>query len=161
MPRKEKKLSYEEAKQKALRYCAYQERSHREVRNKLYELGLSTSWVDELLAYLITEGFLNEERFAKAFAGGKFRTKKWGRIKIKYALEGKGLSKNCIRIGLKEIEENDYVETLEELLQGKMAEMKSATLLIARDKASKHAIQKGFEPELVWERLKALFPDRS
>lgn len=160
MPGK-KKLTYEEAKQKALRYCAYQERSHREVKNKLYELGLSSSWVDELLAYLITEGFLNEERFAKAFAGGKFRTKKWGRIKIRYALEGKGLSKNCIRIGLKEIEEDDYLITLEGLLQEKMAEMKDTTILVARDKTSKYAIQRGFEPELVWERLKALFPDRS
>jgi len=127
----------------------------------LYELGLSSSWVDELLAYLITEGFLNEERFAKAFAGGKFRTKKWGRIKIRYALEGKGLSKNCIRIGLKEIEEDDYLITLEGLLQEKMAEMKDTTILVARDKTSKYAIQRGFEPELVWERLKALFPDRS
>lgn len=160
MPGK-KKLTYEEAKQKTLRYCAYQERSHREVKNKLYELGLSSSWVDELLAYLITEGFLNEERFAKAFAGGKFRTKKWGRIKIRYALEGKGLSKNCIRIGLKEIEEDDYLITLEGLLQEKMAEMKDTTILVARDKTSKYAIQRGFEPELVWERLKALFPDRS
>lgn len=127
----------------------------------MYELGLSSSWVDELLAYLITEGFLNEERFAKAFAGGKFRTKKWGRIKIRYALEGKGLSKNCIRIGLKEIEEDDYLITLEGLLQEKMAEMKDTTILVARDKTSKYAIQRGFEPELVWERLKALFPDRS
>jgi regulatory protein len=120
--RKGKSLTVEQAKQKALRYCAYQERSHQEVKNKLYELGLNSSDADELLTYLITEGFLNEERYAKLFAGGKFRIKHWGRIKIVHALESKGLSRNCIRIGLKEIDEDDYVLTLKRLISEKVAE---------------------------------------
>jgi regulatory protein len=158
--KKFKRLSPEQARQKALRYCAYQERSHQEVKNKLYEMGLYSSEVDELLTYLITEGFLNEERFAKAYVGGKFRIKQWGRIKIVHALEGKGLTKNCIRIGLKEIEEEDYVKTLEELLQDRMAEVKGDNVFVARDKVSKYAIQRGFEPELVWGMVKALFKDQ-
>ena len=153
-----KELTFEQAKQKALRYCAYQERSHQEVKNKLFELGLRSSAVDELLAYLITEGFLNEERFAKSFAGGKFRIKKWGRIKIVNALEYKGLTKNCIRIGLKEIDESDYHDTLERLLTSKISELDDSDKFLVKDKASKYAIQKGFEPELVWEILKALLP---
>ncbi len=153
------KLTPEQAKQKALRYCVYQERAHQEVKKKLFELGLRTSEVDELLAYLITEGFLNEARFAKLFAGGKFRVKKWGRIKIVHALERKGLTKNCIRIGLKEIDEADYLHTLEELLKLKISELAESNVYVARDKASKYAIQKGYEPELVWGTLKILLPN--
>jgi regulatory protein len=153
-----KKLTYEQAKQKALRYCAYQERSHREVKNKLYEFGLYSSEVNELLTYLITEGFLNEERFAIAFTGGKFRIKKWGRIKIVHALESKGLTKNCIRIGLKEIDPDDYQKTLDEVLQSKLSELQETNAFVLRDKVSKFAIQKGFEPELVWATLKQLVP---
>lgn len=153
-----KSLTAEQVKQKALRYCAYQERSHQEVKNKLYELGLRSSEVDEMLSYLIVEGFLNEERFAKAFAGGKFRVKKWGRMKIVHALESKGLTKNCIRIGLKEIEEADYLNTLEELLKTKISELSESNTFVLRDKVSKYAIQKGFEPDLVWDTLKAILP---
>jgi regulatory protein len=153
-----KPLTPEQAKQKALRYCAYQERCHQEVKNKLYELGLRTAEVDELLVFLITEGFLSEERFAKTFAGGKFRVKKWGRIKITHALESKGLTKNCIKIGLKEIDEDDYHKTLTGLLNTKLAEIEEDNPFVAKDKASKYAIQKGFEPELVWTSLKSILP---
>ena len=159
MQRKGKSLTVEQAKQKALRYCAYQERSHQEVKNKLYELGLNSSDADELLTYLITEGFLNEERYAKLFAGGKFRIKHWGRIKITHALESKGLSQKCIRIGLKEIEEDDYLQTLEKLVTERASEHDDETTFIARDKISKALIQKGYEPELVWKTLKKLLPD--
>ncbi|HEU5291185.1 MAG TPA: RecX family transcriptional regulator [Cyclobacteriaceae bacterium] len=159
MQKKLKKLTLDQARQKALRYCAYQERSHEEVKTKLFSLGLQSPVVDELLAYLITEGFLNEERFAKVFTGGKFRIKKWGRIKITKALEGKGLSKNCIRIGLAEIEEVDYHESLEKLLKSKISSLDEPNVFIARNKASKHAIQYGYEPELVWEKLRDLLPD--
>lgn len=158
MQRKGKPLTFEQAKQKALRYCAYQERSHQEVKNKLYELGLYASQVDELLAYLITEGFLNEERYAKLFAGGKFRMKQWGRIKIVHALESKGVSPACIRIGLKEIDEADYEQTLGKVLTSKIDEVSGDNAFVVRDKVSKYAIQKGFEPDLVWQKLKKLLP---
>lgn len=158
MQNKRKKLTFSQAKQKALRYCAYQERSHEEVKTKLFKLGLSSLMVEELLTCLITENFLNEERFAKTFAGGKFRIKKWGRLRIRMALESKGLTKNCIRIGLAEIEEVDYLKTLDALLNARIAKLGEANILITRNKASKYAIQQGYEPDLVWDALKKLLP---
>lgn len=154
-----KNLSPLEAKQKIYRYCAYQERSHQEVKDKLYEYGLHRNEVDEILSHLITEGFLNEERFAKAFAGGKFRIKQWGRIKIVHELEARGLTKNCIKIGLKEIDEASYLETLTELIQKKAEQVAEQNPFARRDKIATYAIQKGFEPELVWRCVKDLIKD--
>src|SRR6476660_8604128 len=88
----QRESSDRDALNKIFRYCAYQERSHLEVKNKLFEYGLSFTKVDEILSRLITEGFLNEERYAKAFAGGKFRIMKWGRLKIQRELESSGVS---------------------------------------------------------------------
>lgn len=155
-----KKLTPAEAKGKIQRYCAYQERSHQEVRNKLFEYGLYSNDVDQLLTDLIVDGFLNEERYAKAFAGGKFRMKKWGRIKIINALLEQGLSQNCIKIGLKEIDSEDYRLTLISLLEKKGEEIDEENIFAKRDKISKYAIQKGYEPELVWKSLKEIFPDQ-
>jgi regulatory protein len=153
----QKKLTSSEALAKIYRYCAYQERSHQEVRNKLFEFGLYKSEVDELISTLITEGFLNEERFAKAFAGGKFRMKKWGRLKIVNELEAKGLTGNCIKSGLKEIDENEYRATLEKLVTKKSSLLSEKDQFVKRDKLSKFAIQKGFEPDIVWSLLKEKF----
>lgn len=155
-----KPLTPQEAKQKIERYCAYQERTHQEVRNKLYGYGLYRNDVDEILSTLIIDGFLNEERFAKAFTGGKFRMKKWGRIKITHALESKGLSANCIRIGLKEIDQEDYVATLQQLLADKANTLDIADPFILRDKLSGYAIQKGYEPDLVWREIYTLIPKK-
>jgi regulatory protein len=154
-----KKLSPTEAKQKVYRYCAYQERSHKEVRDKLYEYGLYRDEVEELLSALITEGFLNEERFAKAFAGGKFRMQRWGRIKILNELEARGLTSNCIKIGMKEIEDADYIKTLREILERKLNQLDEDNAFVKRDKLARYAIQKGFEPDLVWPEVKTLVKD--
>jgi regulatory protein len=151
----------QQAKEKIQRYCAYQERSHQEVRSKLYSYGLYRNDVEEILSGLITDGFLNEERFAKAFAGGKFRMKKWGRRKIAHALEAKGISKNCIRIGLKEVEENLYLQTLQQLLVQKQHSLKEENDYILRDKLSRYAMLKGYEPELVWKQVNELLPNSS
>lgn len=158
MQQNRKRLTVEQARQKILRYCAYQERCHQEVKNKLYELGLNSSDTDEMLSYLITEGFLNEERFAKLFAGGKFRIKHWGRIKIVHALESKGISKKCIQIGLKEIEEADYHLTLENLITERIAQGETEDRFVLRNKIAQSLIQKGFESELVWKALKSTLP---
>lgn len=152
-------ISPQEAKDKIRRYCAYQERSHLEVRNKLYGYGLHRGEVDEILTDLITEGFLNEERFAKAFAGGKFRMKRWGRIKIARALEAKGVSGNCVSIGLKEIDDKNYLEVLNELLAEKSQNVDESDRFVLRHLLSRYAIQKGFEPDIVWGQIRQLFPD--
>ncbi len=149
-----KRLSPQEARQKIYRYCAYQERSHSEVKEKLYGFGLFRDEVDEILSHLVTENYLNEERFAKAFAGGKFRMKKWGKIKIVHELEAKGLTANCIRLGLKEIEEEEYVKVLHELLLKKSGLVEETDIFVKRDQLARFAIQKGFEPDLVWKILK-------
>jgi regulatory protein len=145
-----------DVKSKIYKYCAYQERTHSEVRNKLYEYGLGSDEVDQLITQLIEEGYLNEERFAKTFAGGKFRIKGWGRIKIIHGLEAKGLTRNCIALGLKEINETDYVETLQTLLKKKAAVIHIDDEFVRRDKIARYAIQKGFEPDLVWRWVKEI-----
>ena len=97
-----------EAKAAILHYCKYQERCHSEVRNKLYELGFTTPEVEQQLTGLIETGVLNEERFAKAFAGGKFRMKQWGREKIKQQLKLRKISDYCIKKAMTEIPGEDY-----------------------------------------------------
>lgn len=154
-----KRLSPDEAKSKILRYCAYQERSHQEVKNKLYAYGLYSSDVNEIISYLITEGFLNEERYAKAFAGGKFRMKKWGRLKIVRELEAKGLTANCIKIGLREIDEAAYTLALKQLVAKKAADVTEENLFARRSKVARYIMQKGYEPELVWQEVKEFLPD--
>jgi regulatory protein len=149
-----KKLGIEDARKKIYHYCAYQERSHLEVKRKLYDLGLYSNEIDEMITHLIQEGYLNEERFAKAFAGGKFRLKNWGKVKIIQALEGKGLTKNCINSGLKEIDEVDYLKTIESLVDKKLEHLQEENPYVKRDKLAGYVIQKGFEPELVWKIVK-------
>src|SRR5690554_5143059 len=95
-----------EAKVKIAAYCAYQERCQKEVRDKLYGYGLSADDVESLLTAMILEGFVNEERYAQAFARGKFRLKKWGRVRIKKELKYK-VNDRCAAIGLKEIDEQE------------------------------------------------------
>src|SRR5882757_10009918 len=113
----------QDALNRIFRYCAYQERSHQEVKNKLFEYGLHSSQVDEVLAHLITEGYLNEERYAKAFAGGKFRIMKWGRLKIKKELESSGVSSRNIARGLMEITTPEYGKTILSLVKKKSGQV--------------------------------------
>lgn len=158
MDKKPVKLTPSQAKEKIYSFCAYQERSHQEVKNKLYGYGLFRDDVEELLTHLITEGFLNEERFAKSFAGGKFRIKEWGRLKIINTLESKGVTSNCIRIGMREIDEADYLETLRSILKKKLESIESENRFVLRDKVGRYAISRGYEPELVWREIKVLLP---
>ncbi len=145
-----KYYSKDEALQKAKQYCAYQERSHSEVKEKLYSFGLHKNDVEELLSELISENYLNEERFAIQFAGGKFRIKQWGRIKIKYALKQKQVSEYCIKKALSVISETDYVKTLQKLFEQKLKTLRSEkNIFIKKRKLQDHLIQKGFEPRLV------------
>lgn len=153
---KPKSISPQESLARIQRYCAYQERSHHEVKNKLYSFGLRTDDVDEILSRLITEGFLNEERFAKTFAGGKFRMMKWGRIKIQRELEAQGLTARCIARGLKEIDQADYRKTMTNLLKKKLAQIPEENPYAKKNKAARFVIGKGYEPELVWEALNDL-----
>lgn len=149
-----KRHTPEEALPKAQKYCAYQERCHQEVRNKLYELGLYPNEVEEVIMKLIEQNFVNEERFAIAYVGGKFRVKKWGRNKILQELKLRQISDYCIRQAMKEIPDRDYIKTLQSLIAKKEKEVRESNLFKKRQKIAKYLITKGYEPELVWSELK-------
>lgn len=142
--------SKDEALQKAKQYCAYQERCHSEVKEKLYSLGMNKKEVDELLSELISENYLNEERFAIQFAGGKFRIKQWGRVKIKYALKQKQVSEYCIKKALKAIDETAYTRTAEKLFEQKLKTLRSEkNIFTKKRKLQDHLLQKGFETSMI------------
>jgi len=151
-----KQLTPEQALQKLKHYCAYQERSHSEVRDKLFNLGVWKKDHDAIIATLIEENYLNEERFAIAFAGGKFRMKQWGRVRIKYELKQRQVNDYCIRKALRQIEESTYLQTLQQLAVSKYALLKGDQYLVRRKKTSDYLIQKGYEPELVSAAIAAL-----
>lgn len=151
-----KYLTKEQALQKLRQYCGYQERSHYEVQQKLWDLGVRRAEHDEILSTLIEENYLNEERFAVQFASGKFRMKEWGRKKIYYALKEKKVSEYSIKKAMKEIDEDDYLKTLARLAEKKYASLKGEQYLVRRKKTMDYLLQKGFEPELVSSALKGL-----
>ena len=144
-----KYLTKEQALQKLKHYCGYQERSHAEVQQKLWDLGVRRAEHDEIISALIEEDYLNEERFAKAFVGGKFRMKDWGRKKIYYALKEKRVSEYNIKNAMKEIDEEGYINTLKLLAEKKYATLKGEQYLVRKKKTMDFLMQKGFEPELV------------
>jgi regulatory protein len=141
----------EEALQKARHYCAYQERSHSEVRRKLRGFGLRVAEVDELLSRLIEDDYLNEERFATAFAGGRFRVKKWGRNRILHELRVRGVAEANIRKALQSIDEGEYRTCLEGLARKKWEELGAPPLSRWERTAKVDAYLKsrGFEGDLV------------
>ncbi len=155
MPGK-KVYTIKEGISKAMKYCAYQERTQQQVRDKLYEWGLYGDEVEEVISHLITENFLNEERFAVSYALGHFRQKKWGKIKIKQGLEQKKLSNYCIKKGLNEIDSSEYDETLHALLQKKYSLLKEKNLYIRKQKAVQYMLQKGYEADLVWATVEKI-----
>lgn len=144
-----KYLTKEQALQKLKHYCAYQERCHSEVKEKLYTLGVWKKEHDEIIATLIEENYLNEERFAIAFAGGRFRIKQWGKVKIKYELKLKQVSEYSIKKALKQIDEEEYLKVLTKLAKEKYTSLKSEQYLIRKKKTMDYLIAKGYEIELV------------
>lgn len=152
-----KRLTKEEALQKLRHYCAYQERCHKEVKDKLYSFGLNKTDVEEAISVLIEENYLNEERYAIAFAGGYFRSKQWGRVKIGYELKSKGVSQYCINNAMKEIGEDDYIKTIRELIDKKRESISGESLnpYQRNQKIMNYLLQRGFESQLVQRELKA------
>lgn len=140
-----------EALIKAANFCAYQERTHREVRKRLFELEIQSDEAEQIITYLIENNYLNEERFARIFAGSKFRQKKWGRIKIRQELKMRGVSDFCLKAGLSEIDDDDYTTTLQEIIEKKSRDMKDRNKLVIKQKLVKYALSKGFENDLVFD----------
>jgi regulatory protein len=153
----DKYYSKEEALQKAKQYCAYQERCHSEVKEKLFSFGMNKKEVDELLSELISKNYLNEERFAIQYAGGKFRIKHWGKVKIKYSLKQKQVSEYCIKKALAAIDEREYHKTLEKLFDQKVKTLKAEkSIFTKKRKLQDHLMQKGFESTLINNLISAI-----
>lgn len=150
-------LTREEALAKMQRYCAYQDRCHQEVRSKLLELEVYGERLEEIMGQLIEEGFLNEERFARSFARGKFRIKQWGRNRIRQELKKRNISAYCIRMAMEEIEEQDYLLALDAILRKKEASLQEEDAYKRNNKLARYAISRGFEPELAWRAINDLF----
>ncbi|MBK6826939.1 MAG: RecX family transcriptional regulator [Chitinophagaceae bacterium] len=144
-----KQLTVEQALQKLKHYCAYQERCHSEVKEKLYSLGVWKKDHDGIISTLIEENYLNEERFAIAYAGGKWRVKHWGRVRIKYELKQKQISEYCIKKALKQIDEEEYLRVLNETAAAKYASLKNDQYLVRKKKTIDYLVNRGFEISLV------------
>ncbi|MBL0268396.1 MAG: RecX family transcriptional regulator [Chitinophagaceae bacterium] len=144
-----KQLTKEQALQKLKHYCAYQERCHSEVKEKLYSLGVWKKDHDAIISTLIEENYLNEERFAIAYAGGKWRMKHWGRVRIRYELKQKQVTEYCIKKALKQIDEEEYLQVLHETAAAKYASLKSDQYLVRKKKTMDYLVNRGFEMSLV------------
>lgn len=149
------KLDKKTALFKAEHYCAYQERAQQEVRDKLYEFGLHSDEVEELISELISTNFLNEERFAQAYVSGKFSIKKWGKIKIKQALKLKKVPEKMILKALNKIDYDDYLKTILISAEKKSAQITEKDPYKRRNKLITHLMSKGFENNLIMEVLKS------
>ncbi len=147
------KLTKNQARLKAEHFCAYQERCQQEVRDKLYAWGLYSGDVEALIADLITNNFLNEERFAKAYVSGKFNMKGWGKLKIKQGLKQKMISSRLISDALKSLNAGDYDQKLLQLLEKKAMLLKETDRYKRKNKLAQYAMAKGYESDLIFEVL--------
>ena len=152
--RNKKKYTAHQAKLKIENYCAYQERAQQEVRDKLYEWGLFQNDVENIIATLIEENFLNEERFAKAYVSGKFRMKDWGKIKITQHLKAKKVSAPLIKIALQQIDYDEYLQKIDMLIQKKGFSNLKNLSYVEKSKIVRYLQSKGYESDLIFDRIK-------
>ncbi|WP_452227327.1 regulatory protein RecX [Lacinutrix cladophorae] len=152
----QKTYSLDEAQKKLEFYCAYQERCHKEVVNKLTTMRMIPDAIDVIVVHLIQNNFLNEERFAKAFVLGKFRIKKWGKNRLQLELKRKDISKTIISIALQEIEEADYLETFHALAEKKLETIRESNSYKKKKKLADYLLYRGWESALVYDKVNAL-----
>ncbi|RKN83132.1 RecX family transcriptional regulator [Ulvibacterium marinum] len=148
-----------EATKKMERYCAYQERCHKEVVSKLKEMHMIPEVIDQIMAHLILENYLNEERFAKSFARGKFSIKKWGRNRILKELKLRNISKYNIQTALQEIDEEDYKKTLDTLANKRVEQLTGKSLQEKRRKLADYLLYRGWENHLVYDKIQTLLKE--
>ncbi|MEL1240609.1 regulatory protein RecX [Flavobacterium flavipallidum] len=148
--------SIKEAIQKIENYCAYQERCHDEVEQKLRSLRMDSDEIAQIITHLINENFLNEERFACSFARGKHRIKHWGKIRITNELKFRGINQTLINIALKEISPEEYYKTFDSLANKNWESIRETNSLKKRKKFCDFMLRRGWESNLVYEKLKDL-----
>jgi regulatory protein len=149
MEKSKKFISGTEAYSKITKWCAYQERAQQEVRDKLYDFGLHKEEVEQLLTRIISEGFVNEERFAISFANGKLNQLGWGRVKIRYALKAKKVSDYCIKKAISSLDENKYIQILEDAFHKRNKMEKEKHPLKRKYKLMSYLASRGFEQDLI------------
>jgi len=149
--------THDAALSKLQRYCAYQDRCHKEVRSKLLDIGMRGHDLEVIMSELIEADFLNEERFARSYVRGKFRIKRWGRVKIRIELKRRDISAYCIKKGMSEIDDMEYYEALEKTILTKRKILKPDSEFKQKGKLAQHAIRRGFESGLVWEVVHEVF----
>ena len=154
-----KTLTKEQAIQKLKHYCLYQERSHYEVQQKLMALRVPRKDHDEIIAALIQDDYLNEERFAKQYVGGKFRMNGWGKRKILAGLNEKRVSPYVIKVALKEIDEEDYQQALRTEAEKKYELLKDEQYLVRKKKTMDYLLQKGYETDLVMKTIASVIKE--
>jgi len=152
----QKTYSLDEAQKKLEFYCAYQERCHKEVVEKLIKMRMIPDANDVIVVHLLQNNFLNEERFAKAFVRGKFRIKKWGKRRLILELKRKNINKTIITIALKEIDEDDYLETFHALAEKKAASIKESNPYKKKKKLADYLLYRGWESQLVYDKVNAI-----
>lgn len=155
-----KHWSREEAVEKLPTFCAYQERCQWEVRRKLYEKGIKGQVAEELLAEMIQAGFIDEERYARAFARGKFRIKKWGRNRIQRELKMREISPRCIQFGLSEIDPQEYYDTLVYQATQKWEKTNEKDGYKKRFKITNFLLSRGFESDLIKEAIEEIMDEQ-
>ncbi|WP_373517630.1 regulatory protein RecX [Pricia sp.] len=153
-----KAYSLSEATKKLEGYCSYQERCHKEVVNKLREIRMIPEAIDQIVVHLIDHDYLNEERFAKSFARGKFTIKKWGRKRITLELKQRSISRFNIKTALQEINQTDYLETFDALADKRLAQITEKNRLKRRKKLADYLLYRGWESDLVYGKIKELVP---
>ena len=151
-----KNWSLEEARGKLETFCSYQERCAWELRRKLFEKGISGPAAEKIIAELEASGFVDDERFARSYARGKFRIKKWGRARIRQELKLREISASIIQKGLSEIDGEEYFATLERETEKKWEKTKETDAYKKRYLVTKYLMSKGFEQDLIQEALSAL-----
>jgi len=151
-----KGYTIQEATRKIESYCAYQDRCHKEVVSKLKDMGMIPLAIDTIIAQLIDDRFLNEERFAKSFARGKFNIKKWGRNRIVRELKFRDISKYNITSALKEIDSEAYISTLDDLAKKRLQQITEPNIQKRRKKLADYLLYRGWESHLVYEKLQEL-----
>ncbi len=155
---KNKRLTYtvEAAQKKLENYCAYQDRCHKEVEKKLYEMHMISEAKELILLHLMEHNFLNEERFSKNFARGKFRIKKWGKRRIIRELKFKDISEYNIKKGLQEIDSDEYLETLKEIALKKRDSISEKNVFKKSQKITNFLVYRGFENDLIYKVVKEI-----
>jgi len=148
---KQKSYSVKEATVKLMQFCAYRDRSHKEVEEKLRAMRMIPAAQEQIIIQLMQEDFLNEERFARSFARGKFRIKKWGKVKITQELKFKKISAPIIKLALTEINQEEYISTLYEIAEKKLKLLKEPDKYKQKRKLADFLLRRGYESSLVFE----------